>query len=292
MDSYVLTLPAAAEMQQRLQKILPRFAQIRWVEQTGSTNPDLMTQARQPQGRLLKPWLLGAHHQTQGQGRSGRPWANAPGTQLMFSCAFDVFIPGYRLPTLSVITGLGACLGLRSLFPAAEQQPLTLKWPNDLMWGHAKLAGILTQVTRANTSQWAKDHYVVVVGIGINLTRAQKLSQQFQRAIADWEQVCQTLPELCRHEPEHLVACIAHRWWQQLNEVSTRGVDALLEQYAEVDYLRQLPVNIIDEGVVRHQGVAAGINEQGQLLIQSGAETQAISVGEVSVRLQAGDDYS
>lgn len=292
MDSYVLVLPPAAEMQQRLQNILPRFSQIRWVEQTGSTNPDLMTQARQPQGRLLKPWLLGAHHQTQGQGRSGRPWDNAPGSQLMFSCALDVFMPSFRLPALSVITGMGACLALRSLLPAEHQEQLTLKWPNDLMWGHAKLAGILTQVTRANTSQWARDHYVVVVGIGINLTRAKKLSAQFQRAIADWEQICQTVPTLRRHEPEHLVAGIAHQWWQQLGEVTTHGVDALLGQFATVDYLQGLPVNIIDEGVVLQQGVAAGINDQGQLLIQSGSETQAISVGEVSVRLQAGDDYS
>lgn len=290
MDSYAFDLPDPAQMQQRLSAILPRFAQIRWVRQTGSTNPDLIEQARAPQGRLLKPWLLGAHHQTHGQGRAGRQWDNAPGTQLMFSCAFDVFLPSFRLPTLSVVTGMAACQGLRSLLPAQQAHQLSLKWPNDLMWGHAKLAGILTQVTRAHTSQFAKDHYVVIVGIGINLQQAQMLSEKYQRPIADWGQICEAVPEVRSHPPERLVATIAHQWWQALNEVTTHGFKALSSRYEQVDYLSQIPVNITDEGLIVNQGIAVGINDQGQLLVQSGADTQAISVGDVSVRLQAQDN--
>lgn len=286
MDSYLLTLPSPADMRQRLREILPRFAQIDWVAQTGSTNSDLMAQARQPNGRLLKPWLLGTHHQTQGQGRSGKQWDNAPGTQLMFSCALDVFMPSIQLPALSLVTGIAACQALRRLLPTEQALQLSLKWPNDLMWGHAKLAGILTQVTRANTSPLAQDHYVVVVGIGINLKEAKELSERHQRAIADWGQICRTLPQVAQHQPEHIVANIAHRWWQQINQITTQGLSQLTEDYAPVDYLRGLPVHLIDEGRIIQQGTAVGINAQGQLLIQSGADTQAVSVGEISVRPQ------
>src|SRR5699024_6986272 len=123
-----------------------------------------------------------------------------------------------------------------------------------------------------------------------NLQQAQALSTKHQRPIADWGQICQALPEVRSHAPERLVATIAHQWWKALNEVTTHGFKALTSRYEQVDYLSQIPVNITDEGLIINQGIAVGINGQGQLLIQSGADTQAISVGEVSVRLQAQDD--
>src|SRR5699024_12029828 len=113
--SLSVSLPAPTEMIARLVRILPRFAQIHWVPETTSTNTDLIRQARDPGGQLLRPWLLGAHHQTKGQGRGGKQWDNTPGTQLMFSCAFDVFLPSQQLPTLSPAMGIAACQAIRSL---------------------------------------------------------------------------------------------------------------------------------------------------------------------------------
>src|SRR5699024_12689973 len=97
------------------------------------SNTDLIRQARDPGGQLLRPWLLGAHHQTKGQGRGGKQWDNTPGTQLMFSCAFDVFLPSQQLPTLSPAMGIAACQAIRSLLPGFQAEQLSLKWPNDLM---------------------------------------------------------------------------------------------------------------------------------------------------------------
>src|SRR5690625_2468796 len=134
--SIPLTLPDPTDMASRLTRILPRFAQINWVQQTTSTNTDLVEQARDPQGQILRPWLRGAHYQSQGQGRGGKPWDNTPGIQLMFSCAFDVFLPSRQLPTLSPAMGVAACQALRGLLPDWHAEHLSLKWPNDLMWGH------------------------------------------------------------------------------------------------------------------------------------------------------------
>src|SRR5690625_2409779 len=211
MHSDLKKLPEPNQLAQRLQRILPRFAQIRWVAQIESTNPELIQQARAPNGRILKPWLLGAHYQTQGRGRAGRHWDNQPGTQLMFSCAFDVFLPSHQLPTLSPLLGIAACQGLRTLLPNHLQEKLSLKWPNDVMWGHAKLAGILTEVTRASASRISKDHYIVVVGIGINLQKAEHLSQLFNRPVADWSQISQNVPPVSTHGPEHLVEGLRHQ---------------------------------------------------------------------------------
>lgn len=154
------------------------------------------------------------------------------------------------------------------------------------MWGHAKLAGILTEVTRASASRISKDHYIVVVGIGINLQKAEHLSQLFNRPVADWSQISQTVPTVSTHGPEHLVAVIAHQWWKQLNEVTTHGFKNLISLYQSVDYLYRLPIHILNNGQITNSGIAAGINMQGQLLLQTGSQMYPISVGEISVRPQ------
>ena len=117
---------------------------------TGSTNADLIQRARSGTGSIVRPWLLGAHLQEEGRGRAGRTWQNRAGAHLMFSCAFDIFLPARSLATLSPLAGVAACEALRSLLPARHRVALgTTKWPNDMLWYGAKLAGILTEVTRA-----------------------------------------------------------------------------------------------------------------------------------------------
>src|SRR3546814_19071195 len=93
-----------------------------------------MTKTRTSQLRLDRPWLLGAHLQEKGRGRAGRTWQNRAGANLMFSCAFDVFLSPKLLPALSPLAGIAACEALRELLPPAPRQHLTLKWPNDLPW--------------------------------------------------------------------------------------------------------------------------------------------------------------
>src|SRR3546814_14434760 len=68
---------------------------------------------------------------------------------LMFSCAFDVFITPQQLATLSPLAGLAACEALRELVQAQHRKHLSMKWPNDVQWHYAKLAGIL-EIGRAS----------------------------------------------------------------------------------------------------------------------------------------------
>src|SRR5690554_5338975 len=126
-----LPLPMPEQMQALIRKGLPEFRQVEWVGLTDSTNADLMERARAESGVLARPWLLGAHLQTRGRGRSGRSWQNRSGANLMFSCAFDVFLPPARLATLSPYAGLVATETLRGLLTASNRPLLTMKWPND-----------------------------------------------------------------------------------------------------------------------------------------------------------------
>lgn len=267
-----------------LRSTLPRFGQIEWFARTTSTNADLLTKTRTSQLRLDRPWLLGAHLQEQGRGRAGRTWQNRLGANLMFSCAFDVFLPPRLLPALSPLAGVAACEALRGLLPEHLRHHLTLKWPNDLQWQFAKLGGILVEITRAGTSRLSADHHVTIMGIGLNLDDARALSQSLDRQIADWREVCTLAPEMADVPVSALVSHIAQAWYDGVNQAIRQGFVEFPARFAQVDALNGQHVNILDDGRVIQSGIACGVNELGQLLLRTPDEELAVSVGDVSVR--------
>lgn len=101
-----------------------------------------------------------ADRQTAGRGRWGRPWISSPESSLLFSL---VLRPAWDLDYLGLLT-VGAGVACAETLSGEAVIPARLKWPNDVVVGDRKLAGILTE-TRA--SGGAIDG--VVVGIGVNL---------------------------------------------------------------------------------------------------------------------------
>jgi BirA family biotin operon repressor/biotin-[acetyl-CoA-carboxylase] ligase len=123
---------------------------------TGSTNEDALAWAEEgaPEGALVV-----ADQQTKGRGRRGRSWLSEPGHSLLFSL---VLRPATRsLPLLSTAIGVGACEALRS----ATRLSVMLKWPNDLVVGDRKLAGILIE-TRSSPGE----NVIAAAGLGLNLS--------------------------------------------------------------------------------------------------------------------------
>lgn len=265
---------------------LPAFKQIEWLERTTSTNANLLERARISKTKLARPWLLGAHLQEAGRGRAGRTWQNRMGANLMFSCAFDIFLPPAQLPTLSPLAGIAACEALRSLLSPAMRNRLVMKWPNDVLWQFSKLAGILVEVTRAGTSRQSRDHYVAIIGIGINLDDARALSQSLNRHVADWSEVAAQDPEAAEISIPALVATIADSWYLSLNAAIRDGFQAFPERYAHVDALIGQYVHVLDNGRNTQSGIACGVNTLGQLLVRTHEGEQPVSIGEISIRPQ------
>ena len=277
-------LPEPSELQTLLSHALPAFRHIRWREETGSTNADLLALAHDTSTLTTRPWLEGAHLQTMGRGRAGRTWQNRRGANLMFSCAFDVFIPARNLPALSPLAGVATAEALRSLIDPAHQHRLTMKWPNDIWWDGAKLAGILVESTRASTARQSADHYVIIVGTGINLDDARALSVSLDRAIADWSQISQTAPAAATLPLHTLVQSIAKAWYQVFNEITRSGLASFPARFSAVDGLLGQHIHIIDNGRLLQAGIACGVNESGQLRVRGPHGETPVSVGEVSVR--------
>lgn len=130
----------------------PHGWQVRVVEETGSTNADLLAAAAEGTPDRT---VLAAAHQTAGRGRLDRRWEAPPGANLLVSLLFRR-IPQYP-HQLTQRVALAAADAAERL---AGARPV-LKWPNDLLLDGAKLAGVLAQAHSGTQP-------AVVVGIGIN----------------------------------------------------------------------------------------------------------------------------
>lgn len=116
-------------------------------------------------------WLI-ADRQTDGRGRQGRTWLDAPGN-FMGSTAVNLQ-PGDPLPaSLSFVAAMAAYEVVVNHL--AAPQSLVIKWPNDLMLAGSKLSGILLE--RVGDS--------AVIGIGVNLAAAPRLVDREVRHLAE-----------------------------------------------------------------------------------------------------------
>jgi BirA family biotin operon repressor/biotin-[acetyl-CoA-carboxylase] ligase len=130
------------------------------LEEAGSTNTEALKLALAGEPGPL--WVM-ARRQTQGRGRSGRQWASEPGN-LYASLLQRLACPQSVVHQLSLLAGVAVVEAITAA-GGAPVAGLRLKWPNDVLIGEAKCAGILpeSQIWRGGSE------VVVVIGIGINL---------------------------------------------------------------------------------------------------------------------------
>jgi BirA family transcriptional regulator, biotin operon repressor / biotin---[acetyl-CoA-carboxylase] ligase len=132
------------------------WTSVRVVASTGSTNADLLARGG-PEGQVLV-----AEEQTAGRGRAGRTWVSQPGASLTFSVVLrPASVPPSARGWLPLLTGVAVAAGVRS----AAGVEARLKWPNDVLAGDRKLAGIL--------AEQSPDGEAVVVGVGLNVATSE-----------------------------------------------------------------------------------------------------------------------
>ena len=133
------------------------WSEVLVVERTGSTNTDCAARARAgaPEGLVLA-----AEEQTAGRGRLGRTWLSPPRAALTFSVLLrPAGVPPARRGWLPLLAGVATATAVRHVSGLDAR----LKWPNDLLLGPRKLAGILAE----------QSGDAVIVGIGVNVSAAR-----------------------------------------------------------------------------------------------------------------------
>jgi BirA family biotin operon repressor/biotin-[acetyl-CoA-carboxylase] ligase len=136
----------------------------------GSTNVEAMSRARD--GERGPIWFV-TSEQTAGRGRRSRPWI-APRGNLASSILEVIDVSPAVAATLGFAAGLALEAALQKVSIEAslrsagsDEMKFSLKWPNDVLAGHKKLAGILLEAEAV-----ADNGLAVVVGIGTNVVAA------------------------------------------------------------------------------------------------------------------------
>ncbi|MFT5589838.1 MAG: BirA family biotin operon repressor/biotin-[acetyl-CoA-carboxylase] ligase [Bradyrhizobium sp.] len=235
------------------------------VAETGSTNADLLARL----DGLRGPVLLVADQQNAGRGRAGRTWHSERGASLTFSLAWPVRVPLQALVGLPLAIGV-ALAGVLTGYGIAAQ----LKWPNDVLADGSKLAGILieTAVDRQPDARlWA------VIGIGINLTDNAALAARIGQPVA-------ALPDAQAIDRDQLLAALLSQLCLTLQEFEEAGFAAFAARWNALHLHRGQPVRIIDQGQAVVEGIAAGVDAQGRLLLDTPEGRRTVVAGDVSLR--------
>jgi BirA family biotin operon repressor/biotin-[acetyl-CoA-carboxylase] ligase len=258
------------------------------VEETGSTNADLMTRVKalpRKAGALERPIVRVAYLQTAGRGRRGRPWYAEPGNALLFSIACVLPCPLEGLAGLSLALGVALVDGLRSL-PVAGPGQIALKWPNDVLLEGDKLAGILIETA------WSTEHAsAVVIGIGTNVRGAEQLAAKVGALNADTPAEARGAAPtaLSRALPNanltDTLAAELNALEPALRRFSAEGFAPFRQRWNACHAYAGRDVLLFEQGVEIGRGVAAGVDDRGQLLLDTPSGQQAIATGDVSLRL-------
>ena len=243
-----------------------RIGSIDWFDRIDSTSDQLLREVTQAHQQIA---VCIAESQTGGRGRRGRSWVSPFGCNLYFSVAYP-FLAG-----VSGLVGLTPALGvaLAQRLCAAGVSGIQVKWPNDLLLGGRKTAGVLVDLRgEAVGPCWA------VVGIGINLTMPDQLGRDVDQP---WANVgTQLSAEMGRSD---CLGTLLAGVLDCLQTVATEGPDGYLEAWDRFDALKGKRV-LVDADGDALSGVARGVSEQGLLKLMTASGERLLMAGEVSVR--------
>jgi BirA family transcriptional regulator, biotin operon repressor / biotin---[acetyl-CoA-carboxylase] ligase len=250
------------ELRERILRGSELWSEVAVVAETGSTNEDLIAAARDG---ATEGTVLVAERQTKGRGRLGRSWQSKPGAALTFSVLLrPAGVPRSARGWLPLLAGVAVTAGIR----AQTGLDVGLKWPNDVLAGAAKIAGILAEQTGD----------AIVVGTGLNVA-----------ASPDGLAQATSLVELGASgvDREELLAAILREfehWYRRWSAGESPG-DAIASGL-RAEYLRgcatigkQVRVEMPGGAVL--SGRALDIDDAGRLLVAAGDTVEAVSAGDV-----------
>ena len=210
--------------------------------------------------------VVAAEEQTAGRGRRGSSWVSPPGAGLYFSFIARPQVPSPKsqAPTLSLLT-LAAGVGVREGIAAASGLAADLKWPNDVLVGRRKLAGILAEGLAIGTS-----HQAIVIGVGVNVQPAAYPPDVAARATSIEGELGRAV------DRDAVFTAILDALWHRLATLEERPGDIL--QAWRTASPSAIGTRIEWEG---RAGLTIGIDDTGALLVKTTAGVERIIAGEL-----------
>jgi BirA family transcriptional regulator, biotin operon repressor / biotin---[acetyl-CoA-carboxylase] ligase len=229
-----------------------------FVEETGSTNSDLMHMAAQG----APAWtVVVAGRQTGGRGRLGRTWVAPQGSSLLMSVLLLPDIDASDAPALS----LAAAVAMAEACGSACGIEVRCKWPNDLLVGSRKLGGILPEASFAD----GRLHHVVM-GVGVNLLQRAEDFPDELRDRATSVRIEGGRPDGSALLKDYLT-----------NLRAAAGGPGILDRYRARSATIGRQVAATTRSGRRIQGRAVDIEPSGALVVETDSGPQPVAFGEV-----------
>lgn len=232
-----------------------------------STNAEAL---RALQGGRLPPFVLLAERQVAGRGRRGRVWVSPFAENLYYSLVLKIEGGVHRLDGMSLVVGLALLSALRAM----GLHDAGLKWPNDVLVGRRKLAGILLEL-----SGDPGDVCHLVIGIGVNVNMQPGLEEIDQ----PYTSMCAELGRTV--DRNDLVVQLNAQLARYLAIHRDSGFAALREEW-EGSHLWQGREVSLSAGAGGVEGVVLGVDDSGAIRLEVAGAEQCFSGGELSLRLR------
>lgn len=215
------------------------------------------------------PFVVLAEQQSAGRGRRGRKWVSPFADNIYFSLVLRIEGGMRQLEGLSLVVGLAVLNALRDIGTAN----VGLKWPNDVLVGSKKIAGILLELVGDPADVC---HVVLGIGINVNMKTAEKVDQE-------WTSIClETGRSINRNE---FIAILNNRLHQYLQKHEIQGFSVMQSEWEENHLWQGKDVSLI-AGIHKVDGTVLGIDRQGALRIDVAGVEKIFSGGELSLRLR------
>jgi BirA family biotin operon repressor/biotin-[acetyl-CoA-carboxylase] ligase len=231
---------------------------------TQSTNDVVMQRLVESQSTAI---LCAAEMQTAGKGRRGRRWISPFGRNVYLTYGRFIGRQLSELGGLSLVVGMVVVDVLRAM----GLERVGLKWPNDILLGGGKLGGILLELRASDTGGIG-----LVAGVGLNLALNVKESLNIDQP---WSAISSQL-EMPRNI---LLGTLGGRIVNAIQTFEDVGFDSFAEKWSEYNLYTGQQVNVI-RGSETISGIDSGVDQQGNLLLRTGAGLEVHNSGEVSVR--------
>ena len=231
-----------------------------------STNAEAL---RSIERGMHAPFLILAERQTAGRGRRGRKWVSPFADNLYYSLVLRIDGGMRQVEGLSLAVGLAVLRALRDMGVLEAG----LKWPNDLLVGDKKIAGILLELVGDPADVC---HVVLGVGINVNMQSADEVDQQWTSMSLE------TGRNFNRNE---LVARLGGSLRQYLSLHQASGFSALQAEWERYHLWQGRSVSLV-AGANRIDGVVLGVDRQGALRLKVDGVERIFSGGELSLRLR------
>lgn len=234
-----------------------------------STNEFLMSKSRSE--KITQCEICFAETQLAGRGRRGKNWVSPFGGNLYCSFSWN-FTQGTAATTgLSIAFAVGIVKYLQDL----GVNGLQLKWPNDILWKHKKLCGILLEVSGEASGSCA-----VIIGVGLNISMTSDNETSIDQPWIDLVSILHQLPTR-----NVLAADLITVLVKTILEFEKNGLSFFQHHWSEYDYTKNNHITIKQPNRT-NTGIARGIDRTGALIVEQNGILNTFHSGDVSIRLK------